>query len=172
MAAGERRWHSLAAVLASALAVGLTVGMAAPLLSLGLNAQGHDAGVVGLNAATTTLAMFAVGPLVPRLMRRVGAVPAMVAGLALSALCLLLFPFFESLFAWFLLRLLLGGLRLRERRPQRGIDDIGAHHHARTAAKGLVVDALVLVGGEGTDPADTDGHGQQHAADDGDPDSL
>jgi len=160
---GARRWHSLAAVMASALAVGLTVGMAAPLITLGLNARGYDALVVGLNAATAALAMFAIGPWVPLLMGRLGTVPAMVGGLLLSAGCLALFPFTESLFLWFLLRLLLGvGMTVHWvisetwiNRLARGADRgraVGAYGTLWTLGIALGPLVLSLVGTEGALP--------------------
>lgn len=63
MAAGEltpsQRRTSLAAVLTSAVASGMTIGMATPLVALTMAAAGHGGFLVGLNAAAQALTVLA-----------------------------------------------------------------------------------------------------------------
>jgi MFS family permease len=99
---------SLAAVLASSFAVGLTLGLASPLVALSLAARGHDSLTVGLTAAVYSLSILAAAVGVPRLMHRVGALPVLLGGLLLGALSLALMPVFDALAAWFLLRIAMG----------------------------------------------------------------
>lgn len=95
-------------MFASALGVGFTLGMAAPLISLALEQRGADPMTIGLNAAMPALAMLAAGPVVPAVIGVLGPLGAMAAGLSLSVLMLVLFPVLDLLPAWFLLRFVIG----------------------------------------------------------------
>lgn len=99
---------SLAAVLTSAVASGMTIGMATPLVALTMTAAGHGGLTVGLNAAAQALTLLVVGPFVPWVVKRTGPVVAIVGGLLLAAAALVAFPLLPSLTAWFALRMLLG----------------------------------------------------------------
>ncbi len=99
---------SLAAVLTSAVASGMTIGMATPLVALTMTAAGYGGLTVGLNAAVQALTLLVVGPFVPWVVKRTGPVPAIVGGLLLSGAALVAFPLLPSLAAWFALRALLG----------------------------------------------------------------
>ncbi len=62
-----QRWRSLATVIASAAAAGLTIGLIMPLITLILERDGVDTVLIGLNAAMSALAVVASAPLMPRL---------------------------------------------------------------------------------------------------------
>ncbi len=98
----------MVAVIASVAAVGLSLGFTMPLIALLLERDGHSATVIGLNAATSAFAMVVVAPLLPRLMGRVGTLPALYLGIAVAVTALLMMPLLPSLEAWFVLRFLLG----------------------------------------------------------------
>lgn len=102
------RTRSLAAVLASILAVGVTIGIATPLLSLLIEREGHGAAMAGLNAAFGTVAIVLVSPLVPRLVRALGVLGALYAGISISTVAILLFPMTGNLVLWFVFRFVLG----------------------------------------------------------------
>jgi len=102
------RWRSLIAVTSSAMTVGLVIGLAAPLIALVLERRGVDTVLNGFNAAMPAIAIFLAGPLVPRIIARVGAFPTMVTGALLTSAMLALFPVFDSVTAWFVLRFVLG----------------------------------------------------------------
>ncbi len=109
----ELRWRGLAAVMVSAVIVGLTIGMTIPLIALTMTAAGTGAAMVGVNAAMPALAILIVAPLVPRLIGWLGLVSALTLGCLVSAASLALFPVSLSLVAWFGLRLTMGvGLAL------------------------------------------------------------
>lgn len=99
---------SLAAVVASALAVGATLGLAGPLIALNLEAQGASNTLIGLNAAMPALAILLAGPMIPRLLADLGLAPVMLGGLTASVGVLLLFTTGNSWSVWFGLRFLLG----------------------------------------------------------------
>ena len=102
------RTRSLAAVLASILAVGITIGIATPLLSLLIEHAGHGAVMAGANAAVGTVAVVLVSPFVPRLVRAFGVLGSMYAGISISTVAMLLFPMTDNLVLWFVFRFVLG----------------------------------------------------------------
>lgn len=104
----DRRRVGLMAVMASAVAVGLTIGMTIPLIALSMSAAGAGATLVGANAATPALVVLLTAPLAPRLIAALGMMPTTVLGCLVSAVALILFPEFDSVGAWFGLRVAMG----------------------------------------------------------------
>jgi MFS family permease len=105
---GGARLRSLAAILASVLAAGLTIGLTQPLVALNLAAWGEPAWIIGLNSAMWAVANMLVGPLMPRVIGRLGVMPALFAGIAVAVAVIALFPVVPHLAAWFVLRFVLG----------------------------------------------------------------
>ena len=105
-AAARRR--GMVAVIASVAGVGLSLGFTMPLIALILERDGHSATMIGLNSAISSLAMLVVAPLLPRLMGRIGTLPALYLGIAVAVAALLMMPLLPSLGAWFVLRFVLG----------------------------------------------------------------
>lgn len=103
-----QRRAGLAAVTASSVAVGLTVGMTIPLIALNMSAAGAGATLVGVNSAMPAVAVLVTAPFAPRVIAALGAVYASVFACALTAATLILFPESESLALWFGLRLAMG----------------------------------------------------------------
>ena len=83
LTAAERR-RSLAAAIGSTSTVGLTMGLTWPLLSLILEEQGTDSRLIGLSAATQSLAIVAFSPFAPRLMARLGVYRSIIASVAVA----------------------------------------------------------------------------------------
>lgn len=98
----------LTAVLSGAFGVGLTISMATPLVSLTLERMGHSTFVVGVAAAIYAGAILLIGPFIPALIHRLGPVPALALGTALSALALLSIPFTAALGLILALRFAMG----------------------------------------------------------------
>ena len=107
LSASERR-RSLAAVIACVGVSGLCFGLTSPLLTLLLERQGVDAVLIGLSAATSSLAVLFVGPLVPALVSRLGTLGALYSSVVVAVGALLLLPLFPNVYAWFPIRFLLG----------------------------------------------------------------
>ncbi|HTC16241.1 MAG TPA: MFS transporter [Steroidobacteraceae bacterium] len=107
-ALNARRLFSTAAVIAAATIFGLTYSLSAPLIALDLDKRGFSETFIGANAAMHAVGVLLIAPLLPRLAARLGARRLTLAGLALSALVLLAFPYAPSVYWWFPLRLLLG----------------------------------------------------------------
>ena len=59
-----RGWM-LAAILLSAFGVGISLGLATPLVSVFLEARGYGSGVIGLTASAYATATLALAPFVP-----------------------------------------------------------------------------------------------------------
>ncbi|HJS87864.1 MAG TPA: MFS transporter [Acetobacteraceae bacterium] len=107
LTAAERR-RGLAAAIGCVAVFGLSVGEASPLLSLLLDARGTDPVLTGLNAGSTFIGVI-IGPLLaPRGVRLFGIRRLLLACLALDAASFLLMRVFDSLPAWFALRMLNG----------------------------------------------------------------
>lgn len=107
-----RRW-GLVAVMVSAVATGLTVGMTIPLVALTMTAAGAGPALVGLNATMPALGVLVTAPLAPWLIAGLGLVPTLVLGCLASAVSLIFFPVFDSMVVWFGLRFGVGfGLAL------------------------------------------------------------
>ena len=104
---GQRRMH-LVAVTASLSVAALIYGLSLPLLSLVMHENGVDSILIGLSAATQSLAIAFVAPFLPRYMRRTGPAVIMLAGILASLTAFLLLPAFTSLPAWFFLRFAIG----------------------------------------------------------------
>jgi MFS family permease len=103
-----QRLRSLTAVIGSATVAGFTFGLTMPLLSLVLEGRGIESTWIGLNAAVSSLAILLIGPLVPRILERLGVLRALYLSAGASVVLLLMLPLFPSLWAWFVLRFLLG----------------------------------------------------------------
>ncbi len=103
-----RRRLSLLAVNLCVLGVGTGLGALVPLMALNLERRGVEAAVIGLNSAMFPLAVLAVGPVLPRLLARLGTLKALYLGIGLTTLSVLLLPVLPGLPAWFALRFLAG----------------------------------------------------------------
>jgi len=102
------RLFSLAAAIACTSIMGMTTGLAWPLLALRLEHQGFDAAAIGGNAAAQSLGIFAVGFVAPWAIARIGFVRGCGAAISGAIVMMLLLPVFDSYGAWLLLRFLLG----------------------------------------------------------------
>jgi MFS family permease len=109
MAQSQRRW-SLVAAIASVTVFGLSVGQAAPLITLLLEQRGIDATLNGLNAGSVFIGVI-LGPLLaPRLVRWFGVRNFLLACFCLDIALFLAMKVFDSIAAWFVLRAALGAV--------------------------------------------------------------
>jgi MFS family permease len=98
----------LAAVFSTSLGVGLIVGFEPPLMAMVLNRAAHSTMAIGTVIASSLIAIVAVGPLYPRLIAGIGLQRSVVGGVACSVAVLLVMPFWTSVSAWLVLRVLTG----------------------------------------------------------------
>ncbi|MDQ2706101.1 MAG: MFS transporter, partial [Pseudomonadota bacterium] len=101
-------WAAIAGVIATVSVFAIAQGLSYPLLSFILQRQGVSPGMIGLSAAMTPIGFILSSPLIPSLTRRFGAGRIALSCAALSALILALIGWTQDLYAWFLLRFLLG----------------------------------------------------------------
>ncbi len=103
----ERR-RALCAIIASTIGIVIGFGAVVPLVSVRLEQMGTAPWLIGLNAAMFAAAVLAVGPFLPRILARFGALPVIYAGFALAVGAMLLMPFVPPLPTWFILRFITG----------------------------------------------------------------
>jgi len=104
-----QRNQSLAAIIGTAFGVGVAVGAIVPLVSLSLARDGYNALMIGVNSAMLPIAVILMGPLMPRIIARLGTLRSVYFGLGITALCVLLFPIFQgNYYAWCAIRFVIG----------------------------------------------------------------
>jgi MFS family permease len=101
-------WAAIAGVIATVSVFAIAQGLTYPLLSFILQRQGVAPGMIGLSAAMTPIGFIVSAPMVPMLARRFGAGRTALTCAALSALTLLLIGWTYNVYAWFVLRFMIG----------------------------------------------------------------
>ena len=105
---GGTPWAAIAGVIATVSVFAIAQGLSYPLLSFILQRQGVSPGMIGLSAAMTPIGFIVSSPLIPGVSRWFGAGRTALSCAALSALLLALIGWTQDVYAWFLLRFLLG----------------------------------------------------------------
>lgn len=90
--------------------VNLVYGISFPLLALVLDQQGVSRTLIGLNTVIQAAAIFAVAPLAPRWLERVGPARVMQVSAVTLAVLFLLAGWQRNIWFWFPLRFVIGGL--------------------------------------------------------------
>lgn len=101
------RWRSLAAAIATVTAVGVAIGLGIPLLSLLLESRGYSSTMIGANTAFAGLASIAAAPLAAPIAARLGVARSMVIMLIIGAFSFLGFYYFQQIWMWFVLRIIM-----------------------------------------------------------------
>ena len=104
----QARRRSLVAAIACVSIYSITMGFSLPLISLILENRGVDRTINGLLAATPSLAMLLVTPLIPRLIARAGLKKFLLVCIVADLVLFLLLPALDRLSAWFVIRFLMG----------------------------------------------------------------
>jgi MFS family permease len=100
-------YRSLGAAIATISAVGMAIGLGIPLLSVLLESRGYSASLIGANTAVAGLASIAAAPLASPIAARFGVARTILAMLLLGGFTFLGFHFFQTLWVWFALRIVL-----------------------------------------------------------------
>lgn len=100
--------RSLIAAICCAAVCGTAFGLSMPLVSLRLEAMTSSGLIVGLNGAAAALSTLVMAPIVPRLLSYMPGRVLIAISLALAGLMHALFPIFENVPAWFVLRFTMG----------------------------------------------------------------
>ncbi|MEM7652691.1 MAG: MFS transporter [Pseudomonadota bacterium] len=103
-----RRLRAIWALLFSAIPFGIAYSVTSPLIALRLEEDGYSALIIGLNTTMFPLGILIAGPLMAKIIRRIGPTLAMASGVFLELAAILLFPLFDNIYAWFVFRLMLG----------------------------------------------------------------
>ncbi|APC47235.1 MFS transporter [Virgibacillus halodenitrificans] len=104
VSAKTRFWILIALVTIS----GFSQGMLLPLLAIILEHGGISSSVNGLHATGLYIGVILASPFMEKPMRRLGFKPIILIGGMLVFLSLALFPLWEALWFWFILRMLIG----------------------------------------------------------------
>jgi MFS family permease len=104
----ETPWAAIAGVIATVSVFAIAQGLSYPLLSFILQRQGVSPALIGLSAAMSPIGFILSSPLIPAVSRRFGAGRTALTCAALSAIVLALIGWTQDVYAWFVLRFLLG----------------------------------------------------------------
>jgi MFS family permease len=100
--------RNLIAACAAITVFGFAFGMTYPLLSLILESRQVTSDMIGINSAMLPIGILLISPLIPILAARYGARRVAIAAALATALAILSYKLFDTLSAWFLIRLLQG----------------------------------------------------------------
>jgi MFS family permease len=101
-------WAAMAGIIATVTVFAVAQGLTYPLLSFILERQGTTSGLIGLSAAMTPLGFIISASFIPVLSRRVGGGRLAILCSILAALTLFAIAWMQDVWAWMLLRFLLG----------------------------------------------------------------
>ena len=100
--------RNLIAACAAITVFGFAFGMSYPLLSLILETRGVSTDLIGINSAMLPIGILLISPVIPLLARRFGARKVAITAALATALVVLSYKVFDTLAAWFLIRLVQG----------------------------------------------------------------
>ncbi len=101
-------WRNLVAACTAISVFGFALGITYPLLSLLLEADGVSTSMIGVNAAMMPIGILLFSPVLPILSNRFGSRAVAINAAIITAVLLLAYKAFDSLEAWFMIRLLQG----------------------------------------------------------------
>ncbi|UCZ54061.1 MFS transporter [Bacillus shivajii] len=90
------------------LIAGFSQGMLLPVLAVMLETAGVSSAANGLNAAALYIGIILVAPFIEKPVRKYGYKPVIALGLVILVVTLMLFPFWQSFWFWFVLRMAVG----------------------------------------------------------------
>ena len=100
--------RNLVAACAAITVFGFAFGMTYPLLSLILESRGVASDMIGINSAMMPIGILLFSSMIPVAAKRFGARKVAIAAAIVTALLILSYKVFDTLAAWFLIRLLQG----------------------------------------------------------------
>ena len=100
--------RNLVAACAAITVFGFAFGMTYPLLSLILESRGYESDMIGINSAMMPLGILLFASVIPAAAKRFGARNVAITAAFATALLILGYKVFDTLAAWFLIRLLQG----------------------------------------------------------------
>ena len=100
--------RNLVAACSAITVFGFSFGMSYPLMSLILESRGVSSDMIGINSAMMPLGILLFSPAIPVAARRIGARNVAIAAAVVTALVMVSYKAFDSLAAWFVIRLVQG----------------------------------------------------------------
>jgi len=100
--------RNLVAACAAITVFGFAFGMSYPLLSLILESRGVSSDMIGVNSAMSPIGILLFTPVIPILAKRFGGRNVAIGAAFVTAFVILGYRVFDSLSAWFLIRLVQG----------------------------------------------------------------
>lgn len=104
----QDRLRSLAAVIACISVVGVTMGLAYPLLSLIMEARGTPRTVIGLSSAMPAIAMLIFSPQIPRIVAVIGLKAFILGCIGTEAAMFAALKIVDDVYGWFPIRFVMG----------------------------------------------------------------
>ena len=154
MAPLSQQTRGIAAVLLNNVLLGFAVGMFLPLVPLRLHELGVSAGLIGLNAAASSVAVLGIASVTTRILRRIGYPVAIGVGAILFAIALLGMMWWQGFGAWTACRFIAGiGLALHWISSESWINQV-----ATDARRGRILSLYVacFIGGTAAGSASLD----------------
>lgn len=128
-------------VMSTALCIGVTIGLFPSLIALNVDGRGFDTSWNGLLAAMPAIAGIVVGPFVPTLIVRLGALRIYLLATLLAIASVCLFPIFSDLGAWFAIRFVMGiGMGI-----QWVVSEMWVNRLATGPRRGMILSIYVMV---------------------------
>lgn len=104
----SQRWSIFIVVMSSISVVGLSLGFIIPLVSLVLEHRGLDSALIGLMGASPAFGILIFAPLVPLIVRKLGAQYTINLAIGVSGTAVLVMPFIDQFGFWLIMRFLSG----------------------------------------------------------------
>jgi MFS family permease len=103
-----QRYGTVVAAIATVACCDIAMGLTLQLLPLLMEQRGIPAWIMGLNAAMAPLGILLGGPLLPRIVSRLGSKRLVYASIVMIIATLAAFKLFPSIWAWFAIRFVFG----------------------------------------------------------------
>ena len=103
-----KNFFNLVRVILAISLAGVVAGINLPLSTLTLKHWGISSSVIGLAASMMGLSAAFTTPFLPRMVNLFGQIPVLRVSLVTLPLAILALPIFQNLYAWFLLRFIIG----------------------------------------------------------------
>ena len=103
-----KNFFNLVRVILGISLAGVVAGINLPLSTLTLKSWGITSSVIGMAASMMGLSAAIATPFLPRMVNRFGQIPVLRISLVVLPLAILALPLYQNLYAWFILRFIIG----------------------------------------------------------------
>ena len=103
-----KNFFNLVRVILGISLAGVVAGINLPLSTLTLKSWGITSSVIGMAASVMGLSAAVATPFLPRMVNRFGQIPVLRISLVVLPLAILALPLYQNLYAWFILRFIIG----------------------------------------------------------------